>query len=245
MFFFFFKQKTAYEMRISDWSSDVCSSDLIVPVASMGRWLDDELAAVGRQMRSGALDRARCLGPMLAIDDDGVHALRDRNSLIPFDPENGPYKAAWLQQVHHAGGVLDAFGEPQDAVERYATPTHRADAGITKHSLGFVHIGFPAAIRAQECAMDRDDAGVLLDRDNKGRRKSPGGTSTALAARVETSVDPIRNDRPPLAQVAIGQCASEGFGVTPDRERELVEVRLAVLTLPWVVIGGREDLACP
>src|SRR3546814_3888366 len=27
---FFFKQKTAYEMRISDWSSDVCSSDLIV-----------------------------------------------------------------------------------------------------------------------------------------------------------------------------------------------------------------------
>src|SRR3546814_4243915 len=27
--FFFFKQKTAYEMRISDWSSDVCSSDLL------------------------------------------------------------------------------------------------------------------------------------------------------------------------------------------------------------------------
>src|SRR3546814_4378942 len=27
--FFFFKQKTAYEMRISDWSSDVCSSDLV------------------------------------------------------------------------------------------------------------------------------------------------------------------------------------------------------------------------
>src|SRR3546814_10702977 len=28
LLFFFFKQKTAYEMRISDWSSDVCSSDL-------------------------------------------------------------------------------------------------------------------------------------------------------------------------------------------------------------------------
>src|SRR3546814_11506157 len=28
LWFFFFKQKTAYEMRISDWSSDVCSSDL-------------------------------------------------------------------------------------------------------------------------------------------------------------------------------------------------------------------------
>src|SRR3546814_15606227 len=32
LFFFFFKQKTAYEMRISDWSSDVCSSDLIAVV---------------------------------------------------------------------------------------------------------------------------------------------------------------------------------------------------------------------
>src|SRR3546814_7925778 len=31
VFFFFFKQKTAYEMRISDWSSDVCSSDLATP----------------------------------------------------------------------------------------------------------------------------------------------------------------------------------------------------------------------
>src|SRR3546814_10885831 len=30
--FFFFKQKTAYDMRISDWSSDVCSSDLVVEV---------------------------------------------------------------------------------------------------------------------------------------------------------------------------------------------------------------------
>src|SRR3546814_4230013 len=35
--FFFFKQKTAYEMRISDWSSDVCSSDLLIyPVSRSG-----------------------------------------------------------------------------------------------------------------------------------------------------------------------------------------------------------------
>src|SRR3546814_3045130 len=35
--FFFFKQKTAYEMRISDWSSDVCSSDLVVERLGRGR----------------------------------------------------------------------------------------------------------------------------------------------------------------------------------------------------------------
>src|SRR3546814_10351430 len=33
---FFFKQKTAYEMRISDWSSDVCSSDLPLPCTPRG-----------------------------------------------------------------------------------------------------------------------------------------------------------------------------------------------------------------
>src|SRR3546814_3670113 len=35
--FFFFKQKTAYEMRISDWSSDVCSSDLLMRIPSYSR----------------------------------------------------------------------------------------------------------------------------------------------------------------------------------------------------------------
>src|SRR3546814_2581397 len=37
LFFFFFKQKTAYEMRISDWSSDVCSSDLPLVTRSRKR----------------------------------------------------------------------------------------------------------------------------------------------------------------------------------------------------------------
>src|SRR3546814_1846777 len=41
VFLFFFKQKTAYEMRISDWSSDVCSSDLVVPAEH-----DDEVAVL-------------------------------------------------------------------------------------------------------------------------------------------------------------------------------------------------------
>src|SRR3546814_6666141 len=39
--FFFFKQKTAYEMRISDWSSDVCSSDLLVNPGRLIAHLDD------------------------------------------------------------------------------------------------------------------------------------------------------------------------------------------------------------
>src|SRR3546814_16427452 len=41
MLFFFFKQKTAYEMRISDWSSDVCSSDLAFDVQVAELLLND------------------------------------------------------------------------------------------------------------------------------------------------------------------------------------------------------------
>src|SRR3546814_4397232 len=51
MFFFFFKQKTAYEMRISDWSSDVCSSDL----AEMEEWL--AAAPGGAEAFARAYDR--------------------------------------------------------------------------------------------------------------------------------------------------------------------------------------------
>src|SRR3546814_9702762 len=40
VFFFFFKQKTAYEMRISDWSSDVCSSDALSRARFDFRWRD-------------------------------------------------------------------------------------------------------------------------------------------------------------------------------------------------------------
>src|SRR3546814_6327005 len=45
MFFFFFKQKTAYELRISDWSSDVCSSDLF-PDAGTALAMDGAAAAL-------------------------------------------------------------------------------------------------------------------------------------------------------------------------------------------------------
>src|SRR3546814_7700937 len=50
---FFFKQKTAYEMRISDWSSDVCSSDLPAPLPVQRR--PDEHQRARRGSRQAAL----------------------------------------------------------------------------------------------------------------------------------------------------------------------------------------------
>src|SRR3546814_984530 len=50
---FFFKQKTAYEMRISDWSSDVCSSDLAGLTAGGGTLNADDLLRPGRLAGTG------------------------------------------------------------------------------------------------------------------------------------------------------------------------------------------------
>src|SRR3546814_7532134 len=55
MFFCFFKQKTAYEMRISDWSSDVCSSDLlnVLGLLAYDRGeLEEAIEVLGRAARS-------------------------------------------------------------------------------------------------------------------------------------------------------------------------------------------------
>src|SRR3546814_4264350 len=72
--FFFFKQKTAYDMRISDWSSDVCSSDLFGVVmliylkhalAELGP--DPDTAQAEAAVRDGALLRVRPKAMTVAV----------------------------------------------------------------------------------------------------------------------------------------------------------------------------------
>src|SRR3546814_3074130 len=90
--FFFFKQKTAYEMRISDWSSDVCSSDLLLQrcggcIRFGGQAhirtllalndVDLQLAEIGRIEREGGAPRSGgyiCDLPRHAIDPLPIHA---------------------------------------------------------------------------------------------------------------------------------------------------------------------------
>src|SRR3546814_9956447 len=61
-FVFFFKQKTAYEMRISDWSSDVCSSDLLIADLHLRKGRLDRLAhpgeLTGHRLSPPCVDRA-------------------------------------------------------------------------------------------------------------------------------------------------------------------------------------------
>src|SRR3546814_3049737 len=76
IFFFVFKQKTAYEMRISDWSSDVCSSDLLDRIEADAVHPLDDRQHHGRRHAC----RPQALMPVAQgrIDDaDFGHALLD------------------------------------------------------------------------------------------------------------------------------------------------------------------------
>src|SRR3546814_21122126 len=71
-FFFFFKHKTAYEMRISDWSSDVCSSDL-QPYAFFDK---PRLQPVGIAHPRQLYDAERALGTHIGDSRRAPHGLK-------------------------------------------------------------------------------------------------------------------------------------------------------------------------
>src|SRR3546814_1277815 len=87
--FFFFKQKTAYDVRISDWSSDVCSSDLGLTTVLIGRIAEFEQDAnfVQRHVQRAAVaDERKTLGMRLVVDPVVAFAARGRRQQ-PFRSE--------------------------------------------------------------------------------------------------------------------------------------------------------------
>src|SRR3546814_19969506 len=81
MCIFFFKQKTAYEMRISDWSSDVCSSDLAEGIAQV----DDQLGSALRLAPAGLLADAHQEMQRqrdAAAEQDGSQRQLDRKTVV-------------------------------------------------------------------------------------------------------------------------------------------------------------------
>src|SRR3546814_6396113 len=107
LFVFFFKQKTAYEMRISDWSSDVCSSDLQAgdhDVAAFGQRIADTQRAVVRNADDVA--RKRFLGHLAVLREE-QHRAADRDRL-----------------------ARSALHQPHPALELARTQAHEGDAEI-------------------------------------------------------------------------------------------------------------------
>src|SRR3546814_920701 len=76
LIFFFFKQKTAYEMRISDWSSDVCSSDLLTVRSYTDEVRDKLLDGIARVAKGEAI--------AAGLPDDKMPVVKiDRNEYTP------------------------------------------------------------------------------------------------------------------------------------------------------------------
>src|SRR3546814_13834022 len=122
-FFFFFKQKTAYEMRISDWSSDVCSSDLLKGTEEIIRRLN--------LITSVPLAHARC--------DSRIRrrrpAQRIHELLIQLQPSNQP--------------PLRPRKHPQHLPASARSPAHRLEGKVAPlrhgNALGRGHRRHPAA----------------------------------------------------------------------------------------------------
>src|SRR3546814_3005419 len=97
LFFFFFKQKTAYEMRISDWSSDVCSSDLALASCGQGTGGIDRHAPSYGIAQADPDRRWRGHGPIPSLPHD-QSTLRRIARWLPARPERlrarGHYYAA-------------------------------------------------------------------------------------------------------------------------------------------------------
>src|SRR3546814_13263180 len=124
VFFFLFKQKTAYEMRISDWSSDVCSSDLAAGDVSVNvhtnilTWGDDAIAIAAQPIGGGggvggvqALEGTRLAGAKMLVGGymagagGAVSVVSDRNVNTAGD---GAYGV--VAQSIGGGGGLGVIG---------------------------------------------------------------------------------------------------------------------------------------
>src|SRR3546814_7097801 len=89
---FFFKQKTAYEMRISDWSSDVCSSDLY------DGFVVDKVARYGVRQRARLLADAGIIRNRLKVDS----AIENAKRIVALRRDYGSF-GGWIDAHHPLG----------------------------------------------------------------------------------------------------------------------------------------------
>src|SRR3546814_10414166 len=126
LFVFFFKQKTAYEMRISDWSSDVCSSDLFAQHVAPGR-------AIMRLMEE--IDQC--------LDDSGADAINGDNL--------GPGSLIVMRSRGNLGKPLDRTECLQQVTRR-----NRADMANATAEEETRCIRLPSRLDGGQPVFDRD-----------------------------------------------------------------------------------------
>src|SRR3546814_2132159 len=122
IFFFFCKQKTAYEMRISDWSSDVCSSDLEHVTGDMIERVGLLDIAAGLADHDTQLDFPIGLGAAARDHDVVIGADEARNGLGEEDRFGWGLESGLARMI----GIIEADRE------EFADAVHRQDRKSTR-----------------------------------------------------------------------------------------------------------------
>src|SRR3546814_15003142 len=125
LYFFFFKQKTAYEMRISDWSSDVCSSDLWTQPLQV----DDGPVLVGDLVLEATVQDDR--GRSIATESRIPYFGRDRYVGINY---SGWAKAGTANDVETL--VVGRDGKPRAGVPYYVKIERKLNKGASVKGAG-------------------------------------------------------------------------------------------------------------
>src|SRR3546814_6254271 len=97
--FFFFKQKTAYEMRISDWSSDVCSSDLRFVFVRCAQWWYSRVVFRPNQAKTPSLVQASRSTPRAFVYDSDERC----------NGRAGCDRVAPIKKKQHGGAIIQAL----------------------------------------------------------------------------------------------------------------------------------------
>src|SRR3546814_3072235 len=131
--FLFFKQKTAYEMRISDWSSDVCSSDLhgVPHVVCNPQNLDDvfdDIRRIASALRISARGEALVAAMQAAMPACAPSANAPR-VLVEWWPKPviGAARRSWIHDLIERAGGINAL-----ATVAAHTPSNAADRKSTR-----------------------------------------------------------------------------------------------------------------
>src|SRR3546814_8096699 len=104
--FFFFKQKTAYEMRISDWSSDVCSSDLDLAYNDAGVTYGDVFLENEREMSTWNFEVANTEALFDLFKKAAAECERCLDAKLPLPAYEQAIKASHVFNLLQARGVI-------------------------------------------------------------------------------------------------------------------------------------------
>src|SRR3546814_6244253 len=149
--FFFFKQKTAYDMRISDWSSDVCSSDLRMPEPQ------HHLEQTARDLQL-ALDR------LVGI---GIGAERNHRTLVARLAQLGIEQRRSIRLVKQLGLEIEARRQVEISV---AGACEAVDAAVLAAA---IRIDRLRARQVRRLVAGNDRARVFADRKSTRLNSSP------------------------------------------------------------------------